>query len=129
MKYSLVVPVYLNEPSIGELIEVVGRLDGALERSLEVVFVVDGSPDRSYERLDAALPTRIAREAAEHFCPACPNADFTRSATARSTSAEGVMTSAFLPDVSAMTSSDGRQPANRPAVSIEPVSRTRDTDG
>jgi len=57
VKYSLVVPVYLNEPSIGELIEVVGRLDRALERSLEVVFVVDGSPDRSYERLDAALRT------------------------------------------------------------------------
>src|SRR5206468_8370905 len=57
VKYSLVVPVYLNEASIGELIDAVGRLDRALERSLEVVFVVDGSPDRSYERLDAALPT------------------------------------------------------------------------
>jgi len=57
VKYSLVVPVYLNEPSIGELIETVGRLDRALDRALEVVFVVDGSPDRSYERLDAALPT------------------------------------------------------------------------
>src|SRR5437762_1673529 len=57
VKYSLVVPVYLNESSIGELIDAVGRLDRALERSLEVVFVVDGSPDRSYERLDAALPT------------------------------------------------------------------------
>ena len=57
VKYSLVVPVYLNEASIGELIEAIGRLDRALERSLEVVFVVDGSPDRSYERLDAALPT------------------------------------------------------------------------
>ena len=53
---SLVVPVYLNEASIGELIEVVGRLDRALGRALEAIFVVDGSPDRSYERIEAALP-------------------------------------------------------------------------
>ena len=56
VKYSLVVPVYCNEASIGELIDAVGRLDRALDHGLEVVFVVDGSPDRSYERLDAALP-------------------------------------------------------------------------
>jgi polyisoprenyl-phosphate glycosyltransferase len=56
VKYSLVVPVYCNEASIPELIAVVGRLDHALNHSLEAVFVVDGSPDRSYERLDAALP-------------------------------------------------------------------------
>ena len=56
VRYSLVVPVYLNEASIGELIEVVGRLDRALGRALEAIFVVDGSPDRSYERIEAALP-------------------------------------------------------------------------
>src|SRR5437764_14069139 len=56
VKYSLVVPVYCNEPSIGELLEAIGRLHRALDRMLEVVFVVDGSPDQSYERLDAALP-------------------------------------------------------------------------
>ena len=36
-----------------------------------------------------------------HFCPAWPNADRTRSCTARSMSACGVMTRAFFPDVSA----------------------------
>lgn len=56
VKYSLIVPVYLNERSIGELIDAVARLDRALDHALEAVFVVDGSPDRSYERLDAALP-------------------------------------------------------------------------
>ena len=56
VKYSLVVPVYCNEASIPELIAAVGRLDQALDHALEAVFVVDGSPDRSYERLDAALP-------------------------------------------------------------------------
>lgn len=56
MKYSLVVPVYCNEASIPELVAAIGRLDRALDHALEAVFVVDGSPDRSFERLDAALP-------------------------------------------------------------------------
>lgn len=74
-----------------------------------------------------AEPTRIASDAAEHFCPACPNADRTRSATARSRSADGVTTSAFLPDVSASTGRDGFHRAKSCAVSIEPVSTTRAT--
>jgi polyisoprenyl-phosphate glycosyltransferase len=57
LKYSLVVPVYRNEESIADLVAAVGRIDRALEHRLEAVFVVDGSPDRSYERLDAALPS------------------------------------------------------------------------
>jgi len=56
VKYSLVVPVYCNEASIADLVAAVGRLDRALDHALEAVFVVDGSPDRSFERLDAALP-------------------------------------------------------------------------
>ena len=56
VKYSLVVPVYCNEASIPDLIAAVSRLDRALDHALEAVFVVDGSPDRSCERLDAALP-------------------------------------------------------------------------
>lgn len=55
MTYSLIVPVYRNEESIGELVETVLRLDDELHGELEVVFVVDGSPDRSAELLDAAL--------------------------------------------------------------------------
>src|SRR5947209_7776704 len=53
--YSLIVPVYRNEESIGELVDTVLRLDDELQGELEVVFVVDGSPDRSAELLDAAL--------------------------------------------------------------------------
>jgi len=56
VKYSLIVPVYRNEAYIAELIEAVHRLDRALGHALEAVFVIDGSPDRSYERLAAALP-------------------------------------------------------------------------
>ena len=104
----------------------------ALPRSVEGPTRRDETASASWRRRRSerpAVPTRIASDAAEHFWPACPNAERTRSATARSTSADGVMTSAFLPEVSASTSSDGRQPANRRAVSIEPVSRTRETDG
>jgi len=56
VKYSLIVPVYRNEAYIAELIEAVHRLDRALGHALEAVFVIDGSPDRSYECLAAALP-------------------------------------------------------------------------
>ena len=54
--YSVVVPVYGNEESLPQLsarlAELVDQLDGALE----VVFVVDGSPDRSGELLATLLP-------------------------------------------------------------------------
>ena len=53
--YSLVIPVYRNEEFIPELLEVLGGLDDELNGRLEVVFVVDGSPDRSFEKLEAGL--------------------------------------------------------------------------
>lgn len=57
IRRSLVVPVYKNEGNIPELIQtinesVVNETPGATE----VVFVVDGSPDRSRELLRTALP-------------------------------------------------------------------------
>ena len=51
MKYSVVIPVYKNERSISRLIDVLNKMDKILDGQLEVVFVVDGSPDRSYELL------------------------------------------------------------------------------
>ena len=59
----------------------------------------------------------IARLAAEHFWPAWPKAERTRSLIARSTSAAPVMTMAFLPLVSASSRSDGFQSRNSRAVS------------
>ena len=53
--YSLVIPVYKNEASIPALVEAVEGLNKSLEGKLEVVFVVDGSPDRSYDLLYNAL--------------------------------------------------------------------------
>ncbi|MBA8888498.1 glycosyltransferase involved in cell wall biosynthesis [Dokdonella fugitiva] len=54
--HSLVVPVYGNEASIGELLEAIAGLARRLPQPLEAVFVVDGSPDRSNALLRDALP-------------------------------------------------------------------------
>lgn len=55
---TLVIPVYRNEGSIPELLAMVAGLHDTLQRELEAVFVVDGSPDRCYELLHAALPSQ-----------------------------------------------------------------------
>jgi glycosyltransferase involved in cell wall biosynthesis len=55
-RYSLVIPVYRNEETIPDLLAALARLDGELGGALEVVFVVDGSPDRSLPAILAALP-------------------------------------------------------------------------
>jgi glycosyltransferase involved in cell wall biosynthesis len=48
---SLVIPVYRNEENLPRLFEALEQLESRLQHSLEVVFVVDGSPDRSLERI------------------------------------------------------------------------------
>lgn len=53
---SLVIPVYRNEESLPSLLRAVDNLNVELHGALEVVFVVDGSPDRSYEILRDSLP-------------------------------------------------------------------------
>lgn len=53
---TLVIPVYRNEASIPDLLDAVENLHHALNGEMETVFVVDGSPDRCYELLRAALP-------------------------------------------------------------------------
>ena len=53
--HSLIIPVYRNEENIPDLVLALGKLAGAIE-ALEVVFVVDGSPDNSAELLAQNLP-------------------------------------------------------------------------
>jgi len=53
--FSLIIPVYLNEGSILDLLETIQSHGKKLDGTLEIVFVVDGSPDRSYELLADAL--------------------------------------------------------------------------
>jgi glycosyltransferase involved in cell wall biosynthesis len=54
--YSLVIPVYMNESSLPRLLDELVELGSRLSGELEVVFVVDGSPDRSLEILLERLP-------------------------------------------------------------------------
>lgn len=55
---SVVVPVYKNAETISALLDSLGELSRRLESKLEVVFVVDGSPDDSYLRLRQGLLNR-----------------------------------------------------------------------
>lgn len=58
---TLVIPVYRNAGSIPDLLSAIDQLNKQLEQNLEVVFVVDGSPDNCYELLKTDLPSRIFR--------------------------------------------------------------------
>ena len=55
---SLVIPVYKNEDTIPALLDALTKLHERLGRSLEVIFVVDGSPDGSHDLLRRSLPDR-----------------------------------------------------------------------
>src|SRR5437763_8533898 len=55
-RYSLIIPVYRNEETLDALLAVLRTIAGDLDNQLEVVFVVDGSPDRSHPILQERLP-------------------------------------------------------------------------
>jgi glycosyltransferase involved in cell wall biosynthesis len=52
---TLVIPVYGNSATITELVEAIEGIERQVRGELEVVFVVDGSPDDSRRRLAEAL--------------------------------------------------------------------------
>ncbi|KIC59568.1 glycosyltransferase family 2 protein [Microbacterium hominis] len=56
MDFSIVIPVYGNEANIPSLVARLTELLPDLPTATEVVFVVDGSPDRSYDVLAQTLP-------------------------------------------------------------------------
>ena len=56
IKFSVVVPIYKSEDSLGHLIKSLGMLNQRLRGAMEAVFVVDGSPDQSFVRLKKLLP-------------------------------------------------------------------------
>lgn len=61
---SLVIPVYRNEMNLPRLFLELEKLAARMQGELEVVFVVDGSPDASYEILarrltDWSVPARL----------------------------------------------------------------------
>lgn len=49
--YSLIIPVYKNEANLKRLLSEMLKLKDRISGEFEVVFVVDGSPDRSFEIL------------------------------------------------------------------------------
>lgn len=55
MRYSVIIPVYKNEGSISRLIDALSAMNQTLEDELEAVFVVDGSPDKTFELLKNAI--------------------------------------------------------------------------
>ena len=55
MTFSLIIPVYKNEPSLPEVVEAITDMGRKLDGQIEAVFVVDGSPDGSYAFLSRAL--------------------------------------------------------------------------
>jgi polyisoprenyl-phosphate glycosyltransferase len=54
--YSIVIPVYKEEASIPDLLMTLRGISTRLNSALEVVFVIDGSPDQSFQRLALELP-------------------------------------------------------------------------
>jgi glycosyltransferase involved in cell wall biosynthesis len=64
---SLVVPVFKNRESIPQLIDAVEEIREQVPGELEAIFVVDGSPDDSRDRLHAALAERsLSARVVEH---------------------------------------------------------------
>lgn len=53
---SLVIPVYRNQENLPRLVQELSKLPAQLNDELEVVFVVDGSPDESFQLLQERLP-------------------------------------------------------------------------
>lgn len=46
--YSLIIPIYKNAESLPDLLKIISELQQQLDAKLEVIFVIDGSPDNSY---------------------------------------------------------------------------------
>ena len=64
---SLVVPVYRNAASIARLVTTIEEIAEQVEDGLEAIFVVDGSPDDSRQRLlDALARSRLPARVVEH---------------------------------------------------------------
>lgn len=56
IRHSLVIPVYLNEAFLPELQHAIEHIASQLDGALEVVFVIDGSPDNCEAWLAQHLP-------------------------------------------------------------------------
>jgi glycosyltransferase involved in cell wall biosynthesis len=55
--YSIIIPIYKGEASIQDLLITLRGIGKRLNSVVEVVSVVDGSPDQSFQRLASELPS------------------------------------------------------------------------
>jgi len=55
--YSLIIPVYKNEENIHDLLVALCLLHKNINVHFEILFIVDGSPDKSYALLAEVLPS------------------------------------------------------------------------
>jgi glycosyltransferase involved in cell wall biosynthesis len=55
IKRSLIIPIYKNEANIPGLFAALSKLSNNLDEGLEVIFVVDGSPDKSYDLISQRI--------------------------------------------------------------------------
>jgi len=56
IKLSVVIPIYNNQESLPELINGLSKVQMELDFQIEVVFIIDGSPDKSYDQLLKLIP-------------------------------------------------------------------------
>ena len=64
---SLVVPVFRNSEEIPALLDAIKEIGGQIDGAMETIFVVDGSPDDSHDRLLASLDGRdLSARVVEH---------------------------------------------------------------
>jgi glycosyltransferase involved in cell wall biosynthesis len=54
--FSLIIPIYKNEANLPRLLDALNTLNSRMAGQFEVVFVVDGSPDRCHAILSQRLP-------------------------------------------------------------------------
>lgn len=58
---SLVIPVYKNQENLDRLLRELTKIQERYLHDIEVIFVIDGSPDRSYDILRQRLPATPLR--------------------------------------------------------------------
>lgn len=56
IRHSLIIPVYRNEEFLPELLQAITQIAAQVDGAMEVVFVIDGSPDNSEAWLAQHLP-------------------------------------------------------------------------
>jgi len=55
MDFSLIIPIYCNENEIDNLFIAIEKINHSIQNNLEVVFVIDGSPDNSFININKKI--------------------------------------------------------------------------